>query len=236
MAITAIKKKRVSDEVFEQMKNNIVSGEWAAGMKIPGEFELVDLFQVSRVSVREAIHRLVGMGVLSIRRGEGTFVSEILPGDYFDTLLPILTIERPDLLEMLEFRNIIEVESARLGSKRADKNDIKRMTNIIKNMEDSQGDKQLFSAQDLNFHYAIAIASHNNVIIKVNAILSDMLKKSMEEIVDLTGYEGGIYYHRKIIEAIKNKDSELSAALMKEHIDSTMIKIKELLETVDAKQ
>ena len=236
MAITAIKKKRVSDEVFEQMKNNIVSGEWAAGMKIPGELELVDLFQVSRVSVREAIHRLVGMGVLSIRRGEGTFVSEILPGDYFDTLIPILTIERPDLLEMLEFRNVIEVESARLGSERADKNDINRMANIIKKMEDSQGDKQLFSAQDLNFHYAIAIASHNNVIIKVNTILSGMLKKSMEEIVNLTGYEGGIYYHRKILEAIKNKDSELSAALMKEHIDSTMIKIKELLEKVDAKQ
>ncbi len=235
MAITAIKKKRVSDEVFEQMRNNIVSGEWAVGMKIPGELELVDLFQVSRVSVREAIHRLVGMGVLSIRRGEGTFVSEILPGDYFDTLLPILTIERPDLLEMLEFRNVIEVESARLGSERADKNDINRMTNIIKKMEESQGNKQLFSAQDLNFHYAIAIASHNNVIIKVNTILSDMLKKSMEEIVGMTGYEGGIYYHKKILEAIKNKDSELSASLMKEHIDSTMIKIKELLETVDAR-
>ncbi len=235
MAITAIKKKRVSDEVFEQMRNNIVSGEWAVGMKIPGELELVDLFQVSRVSVREAIHRLVGMGVLSIRRGEGTFVSEILPGDYFDTLLPILTIERPDLLEMLEFRNVIEVESARLGSERADKNDINRMTNIIKKMEESQGNKQLFSAQDLNFHYAIAIASHNDVIIKVNTILSDMLKKSMEEIVGMTGYEGGIYYHKKILEAIKNKDSELSATLMKEHIDSTMIKIKELLETVDAR-
>ena len=46
-----------------------------------------------------------------------------------------------------------------------------------------------------DFHY-VGIATHNNVIIKVNAILSDMLKKSMEEIVGLTGYEGGIYYHK----------------------------------------
>jgi GntR family transcriptional repressor for pyruvate dehydrogenase complex len=53
-----------------------------------------------------------------------------------------------------------------------------------------------------------------------------MLKKSMEEIVGLTGYEGGIYYHKKILDAIRNKDSELSAALMKEHIDTTMVKIK----------
>jgi GntR family transcriptional repressor for pyruvate dehydrogenase complex len=226
MAITAIEKKRVSDEVFEQMKNNIVSGEWAPGARIPGELELVELFQVSRVSVREAIHRLVGMGVLTIRRGEGTFVSEILPSDYFDALLPILMIERPNAIDMLEFRNIIEVESAKLAAKRANDKDIDRMAGIIKKMEDSQGDKDVFSAQDLNFHYAMAIATHNNVIIKVNAILSDMLKKSMEEIVGLTGYEGGIYYHKKILDAIKNKDSELSAALMKEHIDTTMVKIK----------
>lgn len=235
MSIKAIEKKRVSDEVFEQMKDHIVSGEWAPGSKIPGELELVDLFEVSRVSVREAIHRLVGMGVLIIRRGEGTFVSEIIPSDYFDTLLPILTIERPNVLEMLEFRNIIEVESARLVSKRADEHDIERMSNIIRKMEDSQGDKQLFSTQDLNFHYAMAIATHNNVIIKVNAILSDMLKKSMEEIVGLTGYEGGIYYHKKILEAIKNKDEKLSAELMKEHIDSTMSKIKKVLETEEVK-
>lgn len=226
MAITAIEKKRVSDEVFEQMKNNIVTGEWTPGARIPGELELVELFQVSRVSVREAIHRLVGMGVLTIRRGEGTFVSEILPSDYFDTLLPIMMIERSNVVEMLEFRNIIEVESARLAAKRADEKDIDRMAGIIKKMENSQGVKELFSAQDLNFHYAMAIATHNNVIIKVNAILSDMLKKSMDEIVDLTGYEGGIYYHKKILDAIKNRDSELTALLMKEHIDTTMDKIK----------
>jgi GntR family transcriptional repressor for pyruvate dehydrogenase complex len=235
MSIKAIEKKRVSDEVFEQMKDHIVSGEWAPGMKIPGELELVDLFKVSRVSVREAIHRLVGMGVLIIKRGEGTFVSEIIPSDYFDTLLPILTIGRPNVLEMLEFRNIIEVESARLASKRADENDIRRMSDIVRKMEESQGNKLLFSTRDLNFHYAMAIATHNNVIIKVNSILSDMLKKSMEEIVGLTGYEGGIYYHKKILEAIKNKDEKLSAELMKEHIDSTMSKIKKALETEKVK-
>jgi len=235
MSIKAIEKKRISDEVFEQMKDHIVSGEWAPGSKIPGELELVDLFKVSRVSVREAIHRLVGMGVLVIKRGEGTFVSEIIPSDYFETLLPILTIERSNVLEMLEFRNIIEVESARLASGRADEQDIQRMSNIIMKMEESQGDQQLFSTQDLNFHYALAIATHNNVIIKVNSILSDMLKKSMEEIVGLTGYEGGIYYHKKILEAIKSRDEKLSAKIMKEHIDSTMSKIKRALETEKVK-
>ena len=228
MAITIIKQKRISDEVFEQMKEHIISGEWAPGKRIPGELELVVSFGVSRVSVREAIHRLVGMGILSIRRGEGTYVTEILPDNYFNVLLPVLMIDGASLHEMLEFRSMIEVESARLASRRADEHDIARMANIIENMEKSKGNNLIFAAEDLNFHTTLALATHNSVIIKVTAIVHDMLKKSMEEIVDLTGFEGGLYYHRKILEAIKKKDSELAADLMSEHISVTINKVNEM--------
>jgi GntR family transcriptional repressor for pyruvate dehydrogenase complex len=183
MAITAIKQKRISDEVFEQMKEHIISGDWAPGKKIPGELELVELFNVSRVSVREAIHRLVGMGVLTIRRGEGTFVTEMLPENYMNALLPILMIEGSSFSEMLEFRAIIEVESARLAARRADEQDFYRMEEVLQVMERCKGNNREFAKADLNFHVAVAMATHNSVIIKVNAIIHDMLKKMMEEIV-----------------------------------------------------
>ncbi|HAA25445.1 MAG TPA: FadR family transcriptional regulator [Ruminiclostridium sp.] len=224
MSITAIKQKRVSDEVFEQMKEHIISGEWAPGKKIPSELELVELFGVSRVSVREAIHRLVGMGVLTIRRGEGTYVNEVLPEHYINTLLPILMIESASLSETLEFRAIMEVESARLATRNADEQDIARMEKAIKVMEKNKGNNREFAAADLNFHVAIAMATHNSVIIKVNAIIHDMLKKIMEEIVDITGYEGGLYYHRRILEAIKNRDENAAVKTMREHISATMDK------------
>ena len=53
---------------------------------------------------------MVGMGILTIRRGEDTFVSEVFPKDYFNTLLPVLMIEGADLVEMLEFRAVVEIE------------------------------------------------------------------------------------------------------------------------------
>jgi GntR family transcriptional repressor for pyruvate dehydrogenase complex len=226
MAIKAIKKKRVSDEVFEQMKEHIISGEWAPGEKIPGEFDLAELFGVSRVSVREAIHRLVGMGVLSIRRGEGTFVNKVLPHNYFNSLLPVLMIEGASLFDMLEFRSIIDVESARLATHRANDRDISRMSEFIEMMEKSKGNNKSFAEADLHFHTAVAMAAHNSVIIKVNAIIHDMLKKSMEEIVDITGFEGGLFYHRKILDAIKNRDEKAAVALMTEHIRVTIDKIR----------
>lgn len=228
MAITAIRQKRISDEVFEQMKEHILSGEWGTGKKIPGELELAEQFGVSRVSVREAIHRLVGMGVLTIRRGDGTYVSEVLPENYLNALLPILLIEGASLNEMLEFRAMIEVESARLASRRANREELARMSEVLAVMEKSKGNVPVFAAADLDFHIAIAMAAHNSVIIKVNAIIHDMLKKTMEEIVGITGYEGGLYYHKKILEAIKNKDEEGAVSLMREHISVTINKVNDL--------
>ena len=138
MAIKPIKRK--SDEVLEQMKGNIISGEWAPGEKIPGEIELTQMFEVSRISIREAIHRLVGMGVLLIKRGEGTFVTEALPQESFNDFLPYLMIQRPSLTEILEFRAIIEIESARLAAIRADEKDINELSKMLECMKEDDGD------------------------------------------------------------------------------------------------
>lgn len=228
MAITAIRQKRISDEVFEQMKANILSGEWGTGKKIPGELELAEQFGVSRVSIREAIHRLVGMGVLTIRRGDGTYVSEVLPENYLNALLPVLLIEGASLNEMLEFRAMIEVESARLASRRANSEDLERMSELLAVMEECKGSVSDFADADLSFHIAIAMAAHNNVIIRVNAIIHDMLKKTMEEIVGITGYEDGLFYHNRILEAIRNKNEEGAVSLMREHISVTISKVNDL--------
>lgn len=228
MAIKAIRQTRISDEVFEQMKEHILSGEWGPGKKIPGELELAQLFDVSRVSVREAIHRLVGMGVLTIRRGDGTYVSEVLPENYLNTLLPVLMIEGASLAEMLEFRAMIETESVRLASRRATQEDLDRMAEAIAVMKKNTGSVREFAAADLNFHFAVAMAAHNAVLIKVNAIIHDMLKKTMEEVVGLTGYEGGLFYHERILEAIRNRDEQAAVSLMREHIDVTINRVNKL--------
>lgn len=227
MNIKPIVQKRVSDEVLDQIKEHIISGEWAPGAKIPGEMELTGLFGVSRVSVREAINRLVGMGVLSIRRGEGTYVSEILPKDYFNALLPFLMIGKASTREMLEFRAMVEIESAGLAAQRATPEDIGRMKDILADMEKYQGDYKRFAAEDLNFHTALALATQNSVVVKVNAIVHDMLRTAMEEIVSRTGFKDGLYYHGRILDAIIAKNETAAAEIMKEHINVTIRKVGE---------
>ncbi len=225
MDIKPIVRRNVSDEVLEQIKSQIISGNWKSGSKIPGEMELTGLFNVSRVSVREAIHRLVGMGVLTVRRGEGTFVTEMLPSNYFSSLLPVLMIEGGNLPEILEFRSIVEVQSAGLAAIRADDEDLRRMEGIIESMEKKDGDYREFAREDLNFHSAVALASHNRVIVKVNAIIHDMMKVAMEKIVNTTGFQGGLYFHKRILKAIREKDRDKAMEIMQAHIDVTIEKM-----------
>ncbi len=227
MSIRPVQKRKVVDEVLEQMKEQILSGNWSPGTKIPGEMELTRIFGVSRVSIREAIHRLVGMGILSIRHGDGTYIAEILPKDYFNALLPALLIESVSMIELLEFREMLEVESARHAASRATDEDIARMRDILQAMKRAEGDHLRFAIEDLNFHTALALATHNSVIVKVNAIMHDMLKKAMEEIVVKTGFEDGMHYHACILEAVGKKDVALATKLMREHIQHTMERVRD---------
>ena len=226
MDIQPIVKKSVPDEIAERIKQGIIHKEWLPGEKIPGELELSKLFNVSRVTVREAIASLCGLGVLSARRGEGTFVAEVLPNSYLSTLLPMLMIDGGSMDEILELREIIEVESVGYAAQRADEADIRVMEASIKRMEKSKGNDREFAVADLDFHTAIAQATHNSAVIKVVGLLHDMLQAAMVEIIKVMGYTGGLYYHRQILEAIKEKDGTKAKIIMRKHIEETIKSIE----------
>lgn len=221
MSINTIQKHSISDEVLEQIKRQIISGNWAPGFKIPSEAELTKTFGVSRVSIRKAISSLAGMGVLQVRWGEGTFVTEVFPKDYFSGLLPILMIEGNNLFDVLEFRSMIEVQSAGLAALRANKKDIIRLEKINQEMKEKRGDYKEFAQKDLDFHTALSLATHNSVIVKVNTIIYDMLKEAMKKIVDTIGSEHALHYHEEIVEAVKNKNRAEAMKIMKAHIETT---------------
>lgn len=102
------------------------------------------------------------------------------------------------------------------------------MKGILDNMQKCQGDYKRFAAEDLNFHTALALATQNSVVVKVNAIVHDMLRMAMEEIVSRTGFRDGLYYHGKILDAIIAKNETGAVELMKEHISVTIQKVGDL--------
>ena len=83
-----------------------------------------------------------------------------------------------------------------------------------------------FAEADLSFHFLVAKATGNPVVMKVNAIIADILKISMYGIVESLGPKDGLFYHRKILDAIIDRDVPLAENLMEEHIERTIRRLK----------
>ena len=224
--INKIAKQKISEQVLEQMQGNIMSGEWPPGTKIPGEMELVSLFGVSRISVRQAIHQLVGMGILTIKRGEGTFVTDAIPIQYFNVLIPYLMIEKPNIVDVFEYRCILEAKAAALAAERATNEDIEMLEDTLKQLYKCKGDYESYIKCDLLFHTIIASATKNAVIVKITSILYDIVKSTMREAVEFVGAEKGNYYHSNLLEAIKKRDPVMAEEFMTKHVASSLESVK----------
>ena len=127
MPIQPINRQFVSEQVYEQLKHQLLTGEWKPGDKIPSENELAAAFGVSRVTVRHALQKLTALGLIETRVGEGAFVKEIKPGIYMNNMYPLVYLGKDSVVEVMEFRTIIEVGAAGMAAERITDKDIEKL-------------------------------------------------------------------------------------------------------------
>jgi GntR family transcriptional regulator, transcriptional repressor for pyruvate dehydrogenase complex len=221
-----IKKESVRGQVFWQLRDQILRRTWPPGSKLPSENDLSRTMGVSRVSIREGIQHLVSLGILETRHGEGTFVRELSGQVHFNALIPLLVLDNIDILQVLEYRQIIEKGTSALAAERATDQDMAEMEAVYDQMVRARDDVTEFARADLEFHLVLAKATGNPVIIKVNNVLRSILEVSMDNIVSTLGMEDGLHYHRLIIDAIRARDAQAAESLMQEHVDRTIARLK----------
>lgn len=224
--LARVQRAGVKNQVFEQLRDRIIDRTWPPGAKIPSENALADAFGVSRVSIREALHMLVSLGLLETRHGGGTSVREYTGEIFLNPLLPLLALDKLNILHVLEYRKIVEKGIVSLAVKRAGGAAIEELERTFRSMKGHRSDPRLFAEADLNFHLLLAKATGNPIVTKVNAIVTDILKLSMYRIVESLGTRDGLYYHRRILDAIKRRDGPLAEALMEEHVGRTLRRLK----------
>lgn len=220
MGITPIKKVNVGKMVFDQMQELLIRGEWEPGEKLPSENELAEMFNVSRITIRQALQKLSVLGMIETRFGEGSFVKKADVGENMNALIPMAYLDRESNLQVFEFREIIDAEAAGLAAERATGERIAELEAILADMQKfyDEGNAKLFGQKDLEFHFKLSQMTGNNLLIQTNVILRRILEISMEDVIDKMGCEPALFYHMKILEAIKEKDREKAMQLMREHI------------------
>jgi GntR family transcriptional repressor for pyruvate dehydrogenase complex len=224
--LTRVKRAGVKNQVFEQLRDRIMGQTWPSGARIPSEHALAEVLGVSRVSIREALHMLASLGLLETRHGGGTYVREYTGDIFLNPLLPVLVLDKLDILHVLEYRKIVEKGIVSLVMKRAGSAEIEEMESAYQAMVEHKNNSRAFAEADLSFHLVVAKATGNPVIMKVNTVITDILKVSMYGIVDSLGTWDGLHYHRKILDAIKARDGALAETLMEEHIERTIRRLK----------
>ena len=223
------KNTHVSDVVYREIEEKILSGQWTPGTKITSEIQLAKNFSVSRMSVREAIEKMVALNILRKKKGGGTYVNEITPSAYLNGLIPMMLLNKDNLLDVLEFRKIIEVDSAKMCAERCEDSTIEALEACYKTMERNQNSTPEFAYADYQFHMEIAKGTKNSMVEKINSLLTDLWTHQQKELNKYLGSEGGIEDHKKILGAIKNRDAELAAIYMRRHIDRTIHDIENIL-------
>jgi GntR family transcriptional repressor for pyruvate dehydrogenase complex len=138
----------------------------------------------------------------------------------------MLALDTPDILHVLEYRKIVEKGIVSLVVKRAGNAEIEELEQAFLAMKEHRNDARAFAQADLSFHLALAKATGNPVVIKVNAVITDILKVSMYAIVGSLGSRDGLYYHRRILDAIEDRDEPRAESLMEEHVERTIRRLK----------
>jgi GntR family transcriptional repressor for pyruvate dehydrogenase complex len=221
-----VKRRNVKDQVFEQLKDQILKRVWLPGTKIPSENVLVEELGVSRVSIRGAVQMLASLGLVETHQGGGTFVREYTGEIFLNPLFPMLALEATDVFHVLEYRKIIETGTVAVVVEKADEAAIAVLERAYEKMVTESTDVHRFASADLEFHLELAKATGNPIIIKINDFIKTLLGVSMDDIVFNLGVVDGLHYHRKILDAIKARDAELAQSLMKDHIFRTIDRLK----------
>ena len=207
----------LSQKTVDKLVEHIKTSGLKSGDRIPNETELCNALSVSRSTVREAIKILVSRNILTIQRGVGTFISSN-PGLTDDPLgLDFIEDKAQLLLNLLQFRSIIEPALVRLAAKNATDGEIEALCRYEDNIEKAYMAGTDTTEDDIQFHITIARCSHNHVVELVFPILMKAIP-AVNRYTKKSLMEGTISDHRAIIQAIRDKNGELAEALMQQHL------------------
>ncbi|MHB8731994.1 MAG: FadR/GntR family transcriptional regulator [bacterium] len=215
-----VRKTKVYAEVAAQIQRLIADGRLKPGDKLPPERELAEIFGVSRSSVRDAIRVLEVQGLVEPRHGDGTLVREIPIDRLVRPLADALSAGKDQLADLFDMRKMLEPPLARAAAFRATDDDVRALEQIVERQTQRVRAGELALEDDNEFHYRIATAAKNQVVLRTMDILMDLLRDSRARSLQGPGRaEKSLEGHRRILDAIKRRDPDAAAQRMRGHIE-----------------
>ena len=216
----AVRTSRLYEQIVQQIEDSILSGSLKPGDQLPAERDLAQRFGVSRTAVREAVKALREKGLVEAYSGRGTFITNGTSQairQSLDLMMKIGNVEGSQ--HLAELRAILEPEIAALAAARIEDQLLATMREAVAVMERSMKDPDSYIEADLDFHLALAEAAANPLILSLTDSIVGLLREQRMRIFTVPhGPERGQFHHKRILQAIEQRDPERAREAMKAHL------------------
>ena len=205
-----VKRYPLSKQVADKLEQMIETGEYQVGKRIPTETELMEIFQVSRNTLREAIRALTSAGVLEVKQGDGTYVRS---NNRFNANMS-MKYAQVSLEDIRETRNSLELTIVKLASRRRTDEDMELITDKYLKRQGLKQDEKENTMADMEFHLAIANACHNQILIDLYQSIASYLENHIaarQAETDMDCAEIDVL-HEKLYLAVRDQKENIAVA------------------------
>lgn len=229
--MTETRSGSVVDEAIGYLRTRIESGELAPGMQLPPEAVLAHEMRLSRLSLREAIRALAMAGVLEVRRGAGTFVTDLRPDKLVRIVAGFMDLAHDSQVgELFECRRVVEPGATALAATRITDGQLADLRERIQRMA-MMGDPAELVAEDLALHAAIVAATGNRTLVSLAETVAQRTARARiwragvkQDVVSWTFQQ-----HMSIYEALRARDSLGAYAAASRHISDVETWVRQRL-------
>lgn len=213
MGIKPVKRTRAYEDIVRQLADMVRKGELKPGDRLPAERELAEAFGVGRPTLRQALTVLAQAGVVEVLPGSGVYLRQQVseaPGETGQAMALLLMTEQQNLHDILELRAAIEGEAAYLAALRRTPEQAERVQAAYRSLCAAYGNRGVAAEEDYQFHYVVAEATGNPVLLKVMASLTDLSRRQ------LVATTLSLYHETDRLQALRREHEEIMRAIVEQ--------------------
>jgi DNA-binding FadR family transcriptional regulator len=229
MSLGALRPSPLVEQATTHLREQITSGEWAVGTRLPGETTLAKSLGVGRSTVREALRALAGAGLVQARQGSGVFVIATTPEEDWSTQL-----RQAAITDVYEVRMLVEVEAAQLAARRRTDEDIAALREALTVRRNAgEAGNAAFVEADIALHEAVVAAAHNPVLTGLFTQFVPILKQRLLDLIELLDLRSGDAHHGEeghtaLVTAVVERDAAAAGAALREELEGTLALLRSL--------
>ena len=211
------------ERTIDLLTENIINGTYRVGDLLPSEHSLCEQMGIGRSTLRETISILESQGLVNKKHGVGIHVTDRSIESSSRLLNILLRRKKTAGHDLVEMRRLYEVQAAHWAAERANSQDIERMKTALAKMKDPSISLEDYSHADLEFHMAVAEATHNSVLILFVQTIRSALHEAIKETLINEDYRPELLnaFHERIYKAVFERSPEQASEAMQEHMKST---------------